>query len=166
MEITKGLMNDLDHIVEMYILARRDLKQNDIHQWDYNDPSIQMLHNDIKTGNLYVARKGEIILGSVVLDENPEPEYEDIEWNMNEGKSIYLHRLVVHPDYQGEGTGKQLMSFADEYAREHGYSSIRLVAYQDNEVARGLYERFGYEKVGEIYFPRRDIPFLSYEKRI
>lgn len=166
MDITKGTMDDLNKIVEMYIIARRDLKENDIHQWDYNDPSIQMLQRDIKAGNLYVARKGDKILGSVVLDENEEPEHEDIDWNVKEGKALYLHRLVVHLDYQGEGTGKVLMTFAEQFAKDHGYSCIRLDAYQENEVARGLYEQFGYEKAGKVYFPRRDVPFFCYEKKV
>jgi ribosomal protein S18 acetylase RimI-like enzyme len=166
MKITKGKMDDLNKIVEMYIIARRDLKENDIHQWDYNDPSIQMLQKDIEAGNLYVARDGDRILGSVVLDENAEDEHEDIEWNVEEGRAIYLHRLVVHLDYQGEGTGKLLMSFADQFAKDHGYSSIRLDAYKENDIARNLYEQFGYEKAGKVYFPRREIPFFCYEKRV
>lgn len=166
MNIRKGTLDDLNKIVEMYIIARRDLQENDIHQWDHNDPSIQMLHEDIKSGNLYVAVKGNDILGSVVLDEEKEPEHKDIDWAVEDGKALYLHRLVVHLDFQGEGTGKVLMEFADQYAKEHGYASIRLDAYEENEVARGLYEKFGYKEMGQVYFPRREVPFYSYEKEI
>jgi ribosomal protein S18 acetylase RimI-like enzyme len=166
MDIQKGTMDDLNKIVEMYIIARRDLKENDIHQWDYNDPSVQMLQADLKAGTLYVAKDGERILGSVVLDEQKEPEHEDIDWGVEKGKALYLHRLVVHLDYQGEGTGKALMAFADQYAKEHGYTSIRLDAYEENDVARGLYEHFGYEEMGKVYFPRREVPFYTYEKEI
>jgi ribosomal protein S18 acetylase RimI-like enzyme len=124
-----------------------------------------MLHKDIKAGNLYVAVKGDDILGSVVLDEQKEPEHQDIDWEVD-GKALYLHRLVVHVDFQGEGTGKALMEFADQYAKEHGYTAIRLDAYEENEVARKLYEKFGYKEMGQVYFPRRDVPFYSYEKEI
>jgi ribosomal protein S18 acetylase RimI-like enzyme len=166
MDIRKGTMDDLNKIVEMYIIARRDLQENDIHQWDYNDPSIQVLLKDIKAGNLYVAVKDNNILGSIVLDEEKEPEHKDIDWAVEDGRALYLHRLVVHLDFQGEGTGKALMEFADQYAKENGYTSIRLDAYEENEVARGLYENFGYEEMGKVYFPRRDVPFFSYEKVI
>jgi ribosomal protein S18 acetylase RimI-like enzyme len=166
MEIVKATMEDLNKIVEMYVLARRDLEENDIHQWDYNDPSIQMLISDIKAGTLFIAKDKDRILGSVALDEQQEPEHQEINWEVDGGKSLYLHRLVVHLDYQGEGTGKALMEFAEDYAKKHGYSAIRLDAYEDNDVARGLYETFGYEERGKVYFPRREVPFYSYEKEI
>ncbi|WP_028777133.1 GNAT family N-acetyltransferase [Shimazuella kribbensis] len=166
MDIRKGTMDDLTKIAEMYIIARRDLEENDIYQWDHNDPSIQMLQEDIKAGDLYVAVKGDDILGSIVLNDEKEPEHKDVDWSVDKGRALYLHRLVVHLDFQGEGTGKALMNFADEYAEKHGYTSIRLDAYEENEVARGLYENFGYEEVGKVFFPRRDVPFYSYEKEI
>lgn len=165
MEISKASMQELHPILVMYQKARKELQDNDIHQWDQHDPSQQMIYNDIAAGNLYVAKEGEKILGSIVLnEEKEEPKHEDVDWIVPEHPTLYLHRLVVHPDYQGEGTGNELMHFAEDYAKKHGYTSIRLEAYEENEVAHHLYQKFGFKKAGEAYYPRREVPFVCYEK--
>lgn len=164
MKITKASIEELKAILSMYQLAKKDLDENNIHQWDQQDPSQQTIKEDIKKGNLYVAKKGETILGSIVLDEEMEPEHQQVKWLVPIQSALYLHRLVVHPNYQGEGTGKALMKFADEYAKKHGYTSIRLDAYEENEIARNLYRQFGYKQAGKVYFPRREAPFICYEK--
>jgi len=54
--------------------------------------------------------------------------------------------------------------FAEKRAADNGYSSIRLDAYSGNAIALQLYERNGYRKRGEVFFPRRELPFICYEK--
>lgn len=164
MKIVKATIEELEPILSMYHFAKKDLYENDIHQWDQDDPSPETIQEDIEKDNLYVAKKGEKILGSIVLDEQKEPEHQKVNWLVPNQPALYLHRLVVHPAYQGEGTGKKLMKFADDYAKKHGYSSIRLDAYEENEIARNLYQQLGYQQVGKVYFPRRETPFICYEK--
>lgn len=166
MDISPASMQEFNTIISMYQTAQKELRENDIHQWDRHDPSREMIREDIENGNLFVAKKNNQILGSIVLDEEHDPEHAEVNWLVPEQPTLYLHRLVVHPDFQGEGTGKELMKFADDYAAENGYTSIRLDAYEENEVAQNLYQRFGYKKAGEVYFPRRDVPFYCYEKEI
>ncbi len=56
-----------------------------------------------------------------------------------------------------------MMDFAENFARSHDFSCIRLDAYT-NPQALGLYERRGYRRVGQLYFPRRELPFACFEK--
>jgi len=54
--------------------------------------------------------------------------------------TAYFHDLLVHPEYQSKGVGKQLVSLAlDEYK---DYARKVLIAY-DKEV--GFYQRLGFE---------------------
>jgi ribosomal protein S18 acetylase RimI-like enzyme len=70
----------------------------------------------------------------------------------------------VHPDWQQRGVGRHLMEFAEQYAVEHGFRCIRLDAYTGNPRAITLYERGGYDKIGQIYFRGRSLPFDCFEK--
>jgi ribosomal protein S18 acetylase RimI-like enzyme len=56
------------------------------------------------------------------------------------------------------------MDFAENYAAEKGFSSIRLDAYSGNSRALNLYERRGFRRVGQFFSPRRELPFYCYEK--
>ena len=58
------------------------------------------------------------------------------------------------------------MDFAESFAMEHGFSCIRLDAYTGHPPALALYERRGYDRVGQVYFPRRELPFDCVEKTI
>ncbi|MEH7075298.1 GNAT family N-acetyltransferase [Neobacillus drentensis] len=74
------------------------------------------------------------------------------------------HRLVVHPKFQGKGYGKQLLQFAEEFALQNGYSSIRLDVYRQNPGALTLYERSGFQERGTIRFPFRSVSYKCFEK--
>jgi len=56
------------------------------------------------------------------------------------------------------------MNFAEEYAIENNYKSIRLDAYSANVAAVRLYEKRGYNKIGQVFFPHRKYPFYCFEK--
>jgi putative acetyltransferase len=59
--------------------------------------------------------------------------------------------ISVHPDVQGQGVGHALLSaitsLADDYL---GLERIVLEVYVDNDRARALYERFGFELEGTM----------------
>lgn len=58
------------------------------------------------------------------------------------------------------------MEFAQDFAREQGFASIRLDANTGNNGALALYECLGYDRVGQVYFPRRNAPFDCFEKML
>lgn len=96
----------------------------------------------------------------------PISEYQELIWSDEGGEVLVIHRLAVNPEWQKQGIGRQLMDFTENYAAEKGYTSIRLDAYSGNPRALNLYERRGYRKVGQVFFPERELPFYCYEKVI
>jgi ribosomal protein S18 acetylase RimI-like enzyme len=75
-----------------------------------------------------------------------------------------LSCMAVHPNHQGKGIGKKLLKFAEDYARNQGFSSIRLDVYTENPSAVSLYEKAGYKEKGEVTFPFRKVPYKCFEK--
>jgi ribosomal protein S18 acetylase RimI-like enzyme len=75
-------------------------------------------------------------------------------WEANDGKFLIVHRLCIHPDYQGRGLAKALMQFAEEYALKNGYASIRMDTFITNKAALGLYNALGYRRAGQLVFSR------------
>lgn len=57
--------------------------------------------------------------------------------------------IGVLPAWRGQGVGGRLLGALVLAAREHGFASLSLSVEQDNP-ARRLYDRVGFEKVGKM----------------
>jgi ribosomal protein S18 acetylase RimI-like enzyme len=59
-----------------------------------------------------------------------------------------LRRIYVQADHQGKGIGRQLLGAALEHPRLKAAPAIYLDVWEQNQGARRLYERHGFEVVG------------------
>lgn len=105
----------------------------------------------IKEGTLYAALINKTIAGSVIVNEKQEEAYDSVSWRIEaDPKEVaVIHTFMVHPDYTKYGIGRRLLEFSEEKAIEEGKKVIRLDVYEKNEPAIRLYERMGYEYVGD-----------------
>ncbi len=94
---------------------------------------------------ILVAAEGHNLLGYVKFGEVRLP-VENLA-----PKAKGLHRLYVGTQRQGQGVGSQLMEAALAHPLLHQARHIYLAVWVQNQRARQLYERFGFEVVGEYY---------------
>jgi ribosomal protein S18 acetylase RimI-like enzyme len=93
-----------------------------------------------------------------------DKEYIPIQWLTANQNNIYIHRLSIHPNYQGKGHAQKLMGFAEDYAKQNGFASVRLDTFSQNKRNQKFYETRGYQKLGDIFFPKQsEHPFHCYE---
>ena len=91
--------------------------------------------------------------------------YKKAKWLTVSDKNIYLHRLAVHPDYQGKGFAKKLMNYAFDFALENEFKSIRLDTFSGNPQNNVFYQKLDFKNKEKIYFrDQSDKPFYCYEK--
>jgi ribosomal protein S18 acetylase RimI-like enzyme len=77
--------------------------------------------------------------------------------------ALELKRIYVDAPLQGRGLGSIFIDQAIAWARAKGAPELYLSVFSENEGARKLYERYGWEKVAEFIFPvgkTRDLEFL------
>lgn len=86
--------------------------------------------------DVYLAAAGEEILGFVILQ-------------MHGAFVGYLQSVGVAPDWRGRGVGSKLIAFAEERIFQEAPNVFILVS-SFNDRARALYERLGYEVIGEL----------------
>lgn len=165
MDIVKGNKQDLSSIVYLISECIKNMESQGIYQWNKFYPDSEIIENDIKNEECYILKDNAKCVAYVVLNQEQPLEYSQIRFTDVENVLV-IHRLCVHPEFQGKGLAKKILKFIEDYAIKNNYSCIRLDAYSGNEKALKLYENYGYKKVGQIYFPRRDIPFYCYEKKI
>lgn len=165
--IQKATLPDLPEIKSLTEACALAMQLKGIFQWNEHYPSLERLQMDVARGELYVLREKGKILGIVVLTPEMDEEYHPIEWLTPNGNNLYIHRLGVHPSVWGSGYGQQLMEFGEDFAVSHRYESVRLDTFSQNHRNQKFYEAMGYERLGNIYFPRQsEHPFYCYEKRL
>ncbi|MEZ2413602.1 GNAT family N-acetyltransferase [Muriicola sp. E247] len=135
-----------------------------IEQWNDHYPSQEIFNNDIERGELFVKEIDGQIVGYICITTVMDEEYLPVKWLTPNEINIYVHRLAIHPDFQGKGYARQLMDKAEKMAREENYTSVRLDTFSKNERNQRFYEARGYKKLEPIYFPKQSpYPFYCYE---
>ena len=142
--------------------CRTALRERGVLQWDHLYPTREIVRADLAAGRLYALTVGGRPEAVVTVDTTQDAQYAAVPWRFIE-PALVVHRLCVDPAAQGCGFGGQLMDYVEEYAAHHDFGSVRLDAYSGNPPALALYRRRGYRQAGEVFFPRRVLPFYCFE---
>ena len=163
--IRKATILDLEKLYAITKSCGQLMIENQIFQWNENYPSKEILQKDIELKQIWKLTIENEIIGMIVLTEIEDVEYKTVQWLTNNIRNLYVHRLAVKPVFQGKGYAQQLMHFAESYAKENNYVSIRLDTFSKNERNQQFYEKRNYIKLASIYLPSQsEFPFYCYEK--
>ena len=165
MLIEKAIHSNIEVIHLITKRCANEMIKNGIFQWNESYPSKEILRKDIELQQLWKITENNTIIGIIVLTKIEDKEYKSVKWLTENGNNLYVHRLAVDPTFQSKGYAQKLMSFAEKYAINNGFSSIRLDTFSQNTRNQKLYEKREYIKLEEIYFPNQSAyPFYCYEK--
>ena len=162
--IRKGTYSDIDEILKVTRSCSFYLIENQIYQWNEHYPNKEAFSEDIKRNELYVFEINYIIVGCITISTLMDGFYKPLKWLTSNKNNLYIHRLAIHPEHQGKGYAHQLMAFAEAYAKENLYTSIRLDTFSQNSRNLKFYEKRGYQRLESIYFHNQsEYPFYCYE---
>lgn len=157
-------ISEIMDILAMTNACRIKMEADGIYQWTTQYPSKQQFEKDIEREELYTLKVNFQLVGCIVLSTLMDEEYQPVKWLTKNKNNLYIHRLGVHPDFQGQGHAKCLMDFAENYASGHNFTSVRLDTFSQNKRNQKFYEARGYKKLENIYFPKQSKhPFYCYE---
>ena len=164
MEYRIALPFDLPDILRIYRSAIRQMDDRGIHQWDEVYPSENTLSDDIAREEMFCGSLDGRIAAVFTLNTRQDGEYKTGLWQYGNLRYAVVHRLCVDPAHQNRGIGAQSMEYAENALRSGGIEAVRLDAFSQNAAALKLYEKLGYEKVGEVTF-RKGL-FYLFEKKL
>ncbi|TGD21252.1 GNAT family N-acetyltransferase [Companilactobacillus suantsaicola] len=128
------LVNELDGKVVAIVVGYPESQEDGI-----DKPLVKILHeHGIKEDNLFG-------------DKEAWPG----EW--------YLDSFAVAPDYQNQGIGTQTMEHFIEVIKERGEKILSLNVDVDNEPAKHVYTKVGFEKVGQLYIGSHLYDHMQYD---
>ena len=116
-------------------LLKVDWMYNPIYQKEFN----KNFENELST--TFLAEEDGIAIGFLMATQVDEPEY----WSEKPNK-VELDMMFIEEGHRGKGVGLQLMTEFKRWAKDKGYDSMKVTAYENNESAIRFYEREGFKK--------------------
>ncbi len=152
----------------MYLLQHcvKDFNKNSVYQWNQSYPDYFRLLKEVENETLYIIKTKGVCIGTISFDEQQESVFDTVEWKNKADKFIMIHRIAVFPSWQKKGIGRILIEFAEEFAKENNYKSIRIDVASSSEHLIKLYKSKGYDLAGEILYPKQKETFKCLEKVI
>ena len=163
--IRKAEVKDIPQIKKITEACAQHMIANGIYQWNENYPSLAVLTADVKAKTVYVYLDQKEIIATVMFSMEMDDFYFEVDWLTPDAKQLYVHRLAVHPAYQGHGIARRLMDFGEALAKEKKCLSVRLDTFSQNPRNNRFYQARKYQQVGQVFFPQKSKhPFYCYEK--
>lgn len=145
---------DINEIVELY----QRLIGTPGCTWNNDYPDKEMAEYDIENNWLYTLRKQNKIIAVASICKFDE--LVDLPWKPK--NPCELARVGVDLSLHRQGIGTMLLEKVIEVVKEKGFDGIIMLVSKNNIAALKLYEKFGFEKCGEVF--RYDNDYYCYQK--
>lgn len=156
--------HEIGQILELTAACAMHMISLGIYQWNAHYPSKEAFLEDIKRKECYLLFKDQELVGCITISTLKDEVYQPVKWLTQDKKHYYIHRLGVHPDYQGQGLARALMDFVEQMAKINNITSIRLDTFSQNPRNQKFYQARGYQRLGNVFFPKQsEHPFFCYE---
>ena len=148
---------DLQFVYDLFDLSIIYQEKKGYPVWKNYDKSA--LVNDVNNKNQY----------KIVIDDQIAMVYsvcysDKILWRqMENGDAIYLHRIVVNPQFKGQRMFGIILEWAIQYAKSKGFKFIRMDTWADDPNIINYYKGFGFYFIEDFNTP--DIPELPVHNR-
>ena len=160
MEFCQAARCDLSELMALYRAASGRMDEQGVSHWDEIYPSEEIIGDDIDGGLMTLGKIDGVIAVAFALEHCCHGDYERAAWRYAEPRFVVLHRLCVHPAFQGRGIARQAMDYLEaKTVRARQKNAIRLDAFSQNPAALHLYESRGYEKAGRDHLSKRIVLF-------
>jgi ribosomal protein S18 acetylase RimI-like enzyme len=168
--IRLATLSDLDQIWDLRLKTTKLLKDRNIDQWQYVNPSKDTFISDINLKEFYVYEVNHQIIGMISIKSGIEKTYLKIyegSWNFDL-PYMTIHRLAIDKDYLGKKIADELVVFADQVALSKNINYMRIDTHENNKYAIKLFVHHGYHHVGYILLEQDqgDLKRLAFDKLI
>ena len=166
MNIRLATSEDLDAVIALVRAVVPLMRASGNLQWDDKYPNIAVFTRDLELAQLWVAEIAGQVAGIAAITTDQEVEYANVGWDISEPAGV-VHRLAVHPAFQGKGVAAALMAQAETVAHERKITVLRVDTNTQNQATQKLFPKLGYTFSGETELGfRPDLRFLCYQKRL
>jgi ribosomal protein S18 acetylase RimI-like enzyme len=145
--ITNTDCRDLDSVLWLFEQAMILQGKNGYKVWNNIDRS--GLEKDIADGLQYKITRSADIICIFSIQYNDPFIWRDRDQN----DAIYLHRIVVHPDFKGQRQFEKVLNWTKDFAQRLNRPFIRMDTWADNKKIIDYYKSFGFELIENYTTP-------------
>jgi len=166
MEIKQASSYDLIDILFLLKQCILEMNKKGLKQWNSANPGPEVIKEDIEKGTLYLCSELNIAKGMITLSDDIPEEYKEIHWKGKSGKVLYIKRFAVHPFWQDSDASDKMMNFAEQYAKDNNYSSIRLDVLDNYPADEKFFSVRNFEHAGNFHTKFQKMPYICFEKNL
>jgi GNAT superfamily N-acetyltransferase len=156
-EVFNTQTNDLSQIFAFFDESIRYQEKKGFPVWKNYDKDAIL--RDIENKNQY-----KVVIDSITAIIFSVCYTDKVIWRtMDTGNSIYLHRIVVNPEFKGHKLFGLILDWAINHARKNRLTSVRMDTWASNPGIIEYYKTFGFVFVENFTTP--DTPALPVHNR-
>ena len=140
-------MNDVELVFDLFEHSIKYQQKKGYPVWENYDRNA--IINDIGNHNQYkaVLSSKTAIVFSVCYNDK-------IIWReLEKGDAIYLHRIVVNPEFKGQKLFGLIVEWSVSHCREKSLKNIRMDTWANNPTIIKYYETFGFRFIENFTTP-------------
>ncbi|QJU08122.1 isoleucine--tRNA ligase [Candidatus Saccharibacteria bacterium oral taxon 488] len=161
------LVNDFDNATKVITKVAGWMGQRGYgsSSWDANNLTPDKLAEEFGRDNFYVAYDDDKLVGSVVISD--KDSYNFFAGKKDNGTSVgYLYKMAVLPEFQGQGYADAVLKEAFRLSKQEGVKEIRIEVGEHQPKLVNLYERNGFQRVGEHMSTETGANWLLYSLEV
>lgn len=162
----KAQILDLKTIENIITSAKISLREDGVDQWQIDSMNEKFLKNQISEGKSYVYEEASQILAYAYLSDIKEEAYLPFEDDFLGKNPITIHTFAVDKSMTKRGIALKFFIDIIKHAEKNGFDSLRIDTHEDNLKMRGLINKMGFKKIGEIFIDEEGVkkPRICYER--
>ena len=137
--IVNSTTEDLTSIFHLFDKTIEFYENNGYKVWDHIDKTV--LVNEIENQHHYQILNVNEILGIFSIQYN-----DPFIWrNRDQNDAIYLHRIVINPNFKGQKQFEKILNWAKQLALQRDLKYIRMDTWADNDKLIDYYKSYGFK---------------------
>lgn len=157
LKIVNTTKADLKTILWLFQQAIDLQGKNGYKVWSAIDSSA--LENEIEYGTQYKIVQDKQITAIFSVQLNDPFIWQE----RDQQDAIYLHRIVVHPNFKGQRQFEKVLNWARHFAQEKNLKFIRMDTWAENAQLIDYYKSFGFKCID--FYKTTDSPALPLQNR-
>lgn len=135
---------DVQAASDVLVASARDLVERGAALWPPETLTVPRLLRHYPQDTWRVARlDGQAVAAYCLLDSDP------LFWPSDQPlAALYLHKLAVHPAWQGHRLAERMLDDAVQDTRRRGIAWLKLDTATQRPKLRAIYENYGFQNVG------------------
>jgi ribosomal protein S18 acetylase RimI-like enzyme len=146
-QIVNTTLSDLEQIFAFFEHSIQYQEKKGYPVWKNYDKNA--IIKDIKNKNQY-----KLVIDSTLAIVFSVCYTDKVIWrHWDQGDSIYLHRIVVNPEFKGQKLFGAILNWAVEHSKQKGLTSVRMDTWAANPNIIDYYKSFGFAVVENYTTP-------------